>query len=156
MTDPQIRYDRLSGRWFVVMLDTDSPGKITMAVSSGPVITGTTSFTFFQFQHDLAGDAGASPDFPTLGVDRFALYIGLTEFTTTTTDTKVFVVNKANLLSGSLTVTTFPHLLDGTNSTNASDGPASAQGVDNDDPAATAGPPAPFRKTLWDAGNRLA
>jgi len=140
MSDPHIRYDRLSGRWFVVMLDTDSPGRIMIAVSSGPVITGTTSFTFFQFRHDLGGDAGSSPDYPTLGVDRFALYIGLTEFGTTTTDTKAFVVNKANLLSGSLTVTTFRHLLDGSGgSSSASDGPASPQGVDNDDPQSTNG-----------------
>src|SRR5947208_1279516 len=49
VTDPQVRYDRLSGRWFVTELSTTSPNKILIAVISGSTITSASSFTFFSF-----------------------------------------------------------------------------------------------------------
>src|SRR5205085_10887536 len=81
-SDPRVRYDRLSQRWFLSMIDVDSVNKVLIAVSSGPSITGSGSFTFFQFQHDLVGtipnpDTGNFADYDTLGVDKFALYIGV-------------------------------------------------------------------------------
>src|SRR5262249_45130798 len=81
-TDPHIRYDRLSQRWFVTCVTltaTGVPNRHLIAVSSGPTITGAASFTFFQFQQDFAqsnSDTNGFVDFPTLGVDKFALYIG--------------------------------------------------------------------------------
>ena len=85
--DPQIRYDRLSGRWFVVMITVGDQNRILIAVSSGSTITDTSSFTFFQFQHDLVGptpnaDTGGFADYPSLGVDPWALYIGVNVFDT--------------------------------------------------------------------------
>ena len=145
VTDPQVRYDRLSRRWFVTELSvpaTATANKILIAVSSGPTITGATSFTFFQFQHDLVGtapnaDTGQFADYDSLGVDRFALYIGVDVFNqagTTFLGTTGFVVNKADLLSGTLTVTAFRRL-----ATGAVAGPFAPRGVSNDDPAATDG-----------------
>jgi len=145
-SDPHIRFDRLSQRWFVVMIDIGAPtcaNHVLLAVSSGPTITGTASFTFFSF----VGEAAPGPhftDYPTLGVDRNALYIGGNMFDdpqvgcTAPFDpfqTNVWVVNKAALMSGTLTVTAFRGLLNyGTGA-----GIATPQGVDNDDPASTEG-----------------
>lgn len=145
VSDPQVRYDRLSQRWFVTELSipaTAIANKILIAVSSGPTITGSTSFTFFQFQHDLVGttpnaDTGQFADYDSLGVDRFALYIGVDVFNPTGTSfsgTTGFVVNKGTLLAGTLTVTAFRQLASG-----ALAGPFAPRGVSNDDPAATEG-----------------
>lgn len=145
VTDPQVRYDRLSQRWFVTELSlpaTAIANKILIAVSSGPTITGSSSFTFFQFQHDLIGttpnaDTGQFADYDSLGVDRFALYVGVDVFNqagTSFTGTTGFVVNKADLLTGRLTVTAFRQLASG-----AIAGPFAPRGVSNDDPAATEG-----------------
>ena len=143
-TDPQVRYDRLSGRWFVSAVNLNTPNLIVIAVSSGPTITGSTSFTFFAFQHDLVGptpnsDTGGFADYDSLGVDRFALYIGANIFNgagTAFLGATGYVVNKAALLAGTLTVTAFRQMA---GPTTASPGPYSPRGVDNDDPAATQG-----------------
>src|SRR5882672_4258496 len=142
ITDPQVRYDRLSGRWFVTELTTTTPNKILIAVSSGPTISSSSSFTFFAFQHDLVGttpnsDTGGFADYDSLGVDRSALYIGVNVFNAAGTaylGSTGFVVNKAGLLAGTLTVTAFRQIASG-----AIAGPWSPRGVDNDDPAATQG-----------------
>ncbi len=137
-SDPHIRYDRFTGRWFVVMVNVATANNLVLiAVSSGPTITDQSSFTFFQFQQNLpppAGDSGSFADYPTLGVDRFALYIGVDMFATTLQDTSAFVVNKANLLAGTLKVTAFRGL-----TAALTVGPFAPQGVDNDDPQATEG-----------------
>src|SRR5207244_3695166 len=88
-TDPRIRYDRLSGRWFVLIIDVPggngtSPNPVLLAVSnaaSAGVITASTVSTSFFFEHDTVsppGDTGDFADFPTLGVDANALYVGVT------------------------------------------------------------------------------
>jgi hypothetical protein len=142
-SDPHVRYDRLSGRWFVTMIDVASVNRILIAVSSGSTITNASSFTFFGFQHDLVGptpnaDTGMFADYDTLGIDKFALYIGVNVFTSPTgvfSNTTGFVVNKANLLSGMLTVTAFRSLID----VGGGVGIYTPQGVHNDDPQATEG-----------------
>jgi len=140
-SDPRVRYDRLSGRWFVVMIDvphSSKDNKILLAVSSGPTITSTTSFAFFSFVHSSpsgGGDSGWFADYPTLGIDKNALYIGANMFSGNTfTGTSGYVINKANLLAGTLTVTAFRQLASSTGP-----GPSTPQGVDNDDPSATEG-----------------
>src|SRR5574337_785128 len=85
-SDPHVRYDRLSGRWFVTMIDVASVNRVLIAVSNSSTITSTSSFTFFSFQHDLVGTTpnaatGLFADYDTLGVDKFALYIGVNMFT---------------------------------------------------------------------------
>ncbi len=143
-SDPHIRYDRLSARWFVVGINLPNSGanRIMIAVSSSSVISSTSSFTFYQFKQDLVdpGSVGdnlnAFADYPTLGVDNFALYIGANMFNPGKIGTSGFVINKANILSNTLTVTAFRRLYD---SSPFTDGPDSPQGVDNDDPSATEG-----------------
>jgi hypothetical protein len=134
--DPRVEYDRLSGRWFVTAINGGADNRILIAVSSGPAITNATSFTFFQFVHSAVtspGDEGEFADYPTLGVDANALYIGTNNFDTGYTSSSGFVVRKSDLLAGTLTVTGFPSLVDG------SGGPFTPQGVENDEPGASEG-----------------
>ncbi|HEX4647061.1 MAG TPA: hypothetical protein VH598_15775, partial [Verrucomicrobiae bacterium] len=84
-SDPRIRFDRLSGRWIIIMIDVPGlmgtlPNRIMLAVSDSGIITGSTVWTYFFFQQDQvspAGDTGKFADYPTLGVDANALYIGV-------------------------------------------------------------------------------
>ena len=132
-SDPHIRYDRLSGRWFVCIISVSTPNQLMLAVSSGSTITGTSSFTFFLFAGAAASPANFA-DYPTLGVDKFALYIGVNEFTLPNTFVRcsAFVINKANLIAGTLTLTAFRGV-------GVSSGIYTPQGADNDDPQATEG-----------------
>jgi hypothetical protein len=149
-TDPRIRFDRLSGRWFISMADVPGfvgslPNHILLAVSDGSIITPSSSWTLFAFQQDLvspAGDTGSFADYPTLGIDANALYIGVNIFGTrglgSFSDTAVFVVRKSSLLSGGpIVVTAFRNLI--TKAQGKPTGPYTPQGVDNYDPAATEG-----------------
>jgi hypothetical protein len=148
-SDPRIRYDRLSRRWFIIIIDVPQrsgalPNRVMLAVSDGPVITASTVWSFYQFQHDLvspAGDTGQFADYPTLGIDANALYIGVNVFGTRGTgsfqNTTVFVVRKSSVLNGGpIVVTAFRKLI--SNSPNTS-GPYTPQGVDNYDPNTTEG-----------------
>lgn len=133
ISDPRVEYDHLTGRWFLCMINVaGTSNRILIAVSSGPTITNASSFTFFQI---------TTPtnflDYPTLGVDANALYIGGNVFTSSVGSfarTDGYVVNKANLIGGTLTATIFASLASG-----AGAGPLTPQGVSNDDPAATEG-----------------
>jgi len=145
-SDPHIRYDRLSGRWFVVMIDVPGgggtlPNRVLLAVSSGNTVASSASFTFFYFEHDTvtpAGDTGKFADYPTLGVDNNALYIGDNVFTSAGAyaGSSGFVVRKSSILgAGPIVATAFRGLVPSASST----GPTTPQGVDNDDPGATEG-----------------
>ncbi|HEX2913163.1 MAG TPA: hypothetical protein VH186_20340 [Chloroflexia bacterium] len=142
-SDPKIRYDRLTQRWFVIIIDVPGqsgtlPNRVLLAVSdaaSNGVITGSTVWTYYFFQ----GDSTNFFDYPTLGVDANALYIGGNVFSTSTgsfVNTTGFVVRKSSILSGGpIVVTAFPNLL--TSSTGL--GPYTPQGVDNFDASTTVG-----------------
>ena len=151
-SDPRIRYDRLTQRWFAIMLDVPnktgaSPNRILLAVSDGPIISPGSSWTFFHFRHDLvapAGDSGQFADYPTLGIDAHALYIGVNVFGTrgqgSFENTTAFVVRKSSLLvtnnsPTNIVVTAFRGLVP--NGPNG--GPYTPQGVDNFDPNANEG-----------------
>ncbi len=137
-SDPRIRYDRLSGRWFIIIIDV--PGgagalanRVMVAVSSGDTIASSASFTFYQFQ--MSGTLFA--DYPTLGIDANALYIGGNMFTLagSFSSTLGSVVRKSSVLSGGpIVTTTFAAFASG-----AGAGPFTPHGVDNYDPAATEG-----------------
>ena len=82
-SDPMVRYDRLSGRWFVIGITINpANNRILLAVSSGPTITGAASFTFFQFNIGTVtpSEAGSFCDYPGFGVDANALYVGCNMF----------------------------------------------------------------------------
>src|SRR5438128_1266371 len=49
VSDPHVRYDRLSARWFISEIDVAlRSNRILLAVSSGPTITDSSTFTFYQ------------------------------------------------------------------------------------------------------------
>ncbi len=143
ISDPHVRYDRATNRWFIVAINVASASnRCVIAMSNGPTISSLANFTFFFFVFDALGSppgggyAGGFFDYPTLGVDANALYIGSRMFSTTSAyiGASLFVVRKSSLISGGPIVTTAFHLA-GT----ASAGVYTPQGVDNDDPTATEG-----------------
>ncbi len=141
-SDPRVRYDRLSGRWILEMIDvTSQNNRIMLAVSNGSTINATTDFTFFFFNYASPLPAPSAPssstsfcDYASLGIDANAIYIAGNIFSGGFTSCDAFVVRKSALLSGSLVVTAFRNI-----GTNAAPGPYAPHGVDNDDPAATEG-----------------
>ncbi len=141
-SDPRVRYDRLSGRWFITMIDVASTdNRLLIAVSSGSTITNTSNFTFFDIPSDSTSPARTLTDFAdydTLGIDANALYMGINVFTGAGAfkATDGYVIRKSSVLGpGPIVVTVFRGLVP----TSSTDGPYTPQGVDNYDPAATEG-----------------
>jgi hypothetical protein len=145
-SDPRIRYDRLSGRWFLAIINVSTPNRILIAVSdaaSNGVISGATVFTFFFIPIESLPPAISNTclaDYPTLGVDANALYLGTNNFCGSPSQTfnscDGFVVRKSSILGAGPIVAT---ALRGLVATPTSEGPFVPQGVDNYDPAATEG-----------------
>jgi len=137
ISDPHVRYDRFTGRWFIVAIDVNhrTNNYFCIAVSNTGNITSSSDFKIYYFSVSQTG--GSSRDFfdyPTLGIDKYSLYIGGNMFANQTSfsGSNMWVVDKASLINGSATVTSFPHNLTGTDM-------YTPQGVHNDDPNATAG-----------------
>jgi hypothetical protein len=141
-SDPNVRFDRLSNRWFLNIIDvilngttgaTTKANRVLIAVSdaaSNGVISGSTIWTFYQFQ----GDATRFTDYQSFGVDASALYIGGNMFTLAGgfSNTKGFIIPKSPLLTGAAaTIWVANNLLVG------GVGPFAPRGVDNYDPANT-------------------
>jgi peptidase C25-like protein len=139
-SDPMIRFDRLSNRWFLVIIDvvlnaatgaTTKANRVLIAVNdaaSNGTISGSTVWTFYQFQ----GDATLFTDYESLGIDASALYIGGDMFSLAGAfnSTKGFVIPKAPALTASpLTVWAFTGLV----ATPTGAGPFAPRGVDNYD-----------------------
>jgi Bacterial TSP3 repeat len=144
-SDPQVRYDRLSGRWFLTIIDVPctnancyaAANRLLIAVSdaaSAGVISGGTIWTFFYFQSDATNFL----DYPSLGVDANALYIGGNMFNSAGSSflgCNAYVVRKSSVLGGGpLVVTTFTVV-----SSAIAAGPFAPRGVDNYDPASNEG-----------------
>jgi hypothetical protein len=137
---PRVRYDRISGRWFVTALNfgaTFSNNRVLIAVSSSATISIGTIWTFSYFEHDLdlpLGDAGLFFDVGTLGVDANALVAGGNLFDTSGVfqGTTVHVVRKSVIVSGgggnvAASAVAYRNLT----GTPAGEGPYTPQGVDN-------------------------
>ncbi len=146
-TFPRVRYDRRSGRWFVLAINFGFPNRYVLAVSNSAVVTSGTVWTFHFWVN--ARTASGMPahacvaDYPTLGVDEDALYVGVNQFCGPTLVTAVnydsssaYVIKKAPLLLpvGSLELAVFDELSLGTGA-----GLYTPQGVDNFDANTTAG-----------------
>ena len=112
ISDTHIRYDRLTGKWFVVAINVASADNVVcLAVSNTSTLTATSSFTFFSFVFSTVsttGHAGDFCDYPTLGVDANALYIGGNIFSPSFVGTDIFVVKKSSVTgAGPIVVTAF-------------------------------------------------
>jgi hypothetical protein len=138
ISDPHVRFDRLTGRWFIVAIDINhnTNNYCCIGVSDGEHLTASSTFKIFYFNISQTG--GSSQDFwdyPTLGVDKNSLYIGGNMFKSgrTFSGCNMWVVNKASLINGTkATVTGFSH---GSFKSDI----YTPQGVHNDDPSATYG-----------------
>ncbi len=145
-SDPQIRYDRFTARWFMSIIDvpctnatctTTAANRWLLAVSdaaSAGTISGATVWTLFEFQADPGTNFC---DYPSLGIDVNALYTGCNIFSSAGSfvGTNGYVVQKASVLgAGPMVVTAFANLAAGVGA-----GPESPRGVDNLDPTATEG-----------------
>jgi hypothetical protein len=134
--DSQVRYDRLSGRWFVMTVDFLKPDNLVMlAVSSGPTIDLSTYFTFYSFLIDVANPAEGSYwcDYPSMGVDANAVYIGCNMYTVAGVYqySSAFVIRKSSVTGpGPMVVTGITGI-----AAPGVGGPFSPRGVDNDDPS---------------------
>jgi len=131
-SDPRIRYDRLSDRWFIIMINVpNTNNRIMFAVSDSGTITNSTNWSFFKIQ----ADTHTFFDYPTLGIDQNALYVGGATFSNNDTG-RVYVVNKSSLISGGpIVFTKFSNLINPTTFV----GPYAPQGVDNFDANPTNG-----------------
>jgi hypothetical protein len=140
-TDPGVEYDRLTGRWIVSAVNIEnSNNRVMLAVSDGPTITNASSFTYFFFNE--ANPAPSGPprfaDYPQLGVDANAIYIGVNEFASSSgsfTGTSAYVIRKSSVIDGGpMVVTAFRDL-----ATNSVQGPSSPQPATDMNPSVGAG-----------------
>ena len=137
VSDPHIRYDRLTQRWFLVIIDVTFPNnRVLLAVSNSATITPSTVWSFFFFQSANGTHTNCLADYPTPGIDANALYIGVNQFCGSTLGTASYagsdgyVVQKSSVLgAGPIHLTAFQSMSDA----------FTPQGVDNADPSATEG-----------------
>ena len=144
-SDPQVRYDRFTGRWYMSIIDVPcttancsavGANRWMLAVSdaaSNGTITAATNWSMFFVQTDAANFC----DYPSLGVDVNALYFGCNMFTPANAfaGTNGYVVQKTSVLgAGPMVVTGFANL-----AASSGAGPFSPRGVDNLDASATDG-----------------
>ena len=140
ISDPHIRYDRLSRRWIVVAIEVNPAFEnnlVFLAISDGDNISPTSGFTFYSFNSSLFPYDPTAPyapffDYPTLGVDNNAILIGGNQFGYDSLTNAGFVIDKNKLINGQLIVYPFElgvaSFLDGSVS-----GLYTPQGVTNDD-----------------------
>lgn len=135
-SDPRIRYDRFSDRWYIMISAAAmKPVRLSLAVSDSGNITPDTRWSFFFFEPRPSDWS----DYPTLGIDKHALYIGMNFLkkngSYVTSD--AFVIPKASLLAGTMKPFAFLNIVD--LDPKKFEGPISPQGVDNFDANTTEG-----------------
>jgi hypothetical protein len=151
-SDPQIRYDRLTGRWFVTIINVPTNQNRWLLEVSDPtsngVISGATTWTGFFFQPSTVApvplnSATMFSDYPTLSVDANALYVGVDEFAGSGQPFQqcdAFVIKKTSVLgAGPISVTAFRALMSSPAVGGDYSGPFAPRGVDNNDPTSNEG-----------------
>jgi hypothetical protein len=146
VTDPEVEYDRLSQRWVLSQINFDHTqpslvnNRIMLAVSDSATITPTTTWTYHFFTQNGPNPAATArfADYPQMGVDKNAIYIGTNEFSSSGpfTGTTAYVIRKSTAFTtGSLTVTAFRGLV----SSATGPGPFTPQPATDMDPNVNAG-----------------
>ena len=113
--DPRVVYDSLSGRWMAVV-DANpqaANSQVWFAISAGSDPTGT--WTFYGITADSTGTYWA--DYPDIGVNSAWIAITNNMFTVSGNNyggAKMWVIDKAQLLSGTFSYTTFARGFDDT------------------------------------------
>ena len=136
--DPRVRFDRHAQRWVIVYFTTGLPNRIVVAFSNTAVITDATTWTYQFFANTVTNAEGAPcfADYPTLGIDRHALFIGVNQFCGSSYrffTSSGFVVRKPAIGGGSTSVVVFSPLMHPT----TYDGIVTPQGVDVSDVGST-------------------
>jgi autotransporter-associated beta strand protein len=130
--DPRVRYDPLSGRWFVSALTNQTTNNsILLARSDTSDPTGTWKGV------QITNSTGLFADFPTLGMDQNGVYVGVNNFTSSSgpfSRVDVYSIPKADLLGATPTVANM------TRFAGSSTGFAT-QGINNFSPGQTASTP---------------
>jgi hypothetical protein len=97
LSDPKIRFDPLSNRWFIAVISYNTPftaGAWRLAVSTSP--DPTSSFVLY-----TAATSKSAPDFPALGINDDKVVLTANAFRANSfLGTEFLVINKANLLAG--------------------------------------------------------
>ena len=163
ITDPHVRFDRFSKRWFIIAQDNTAThtanNYICVAVSNAAsALTTASTFSVYYILSTTNDPTAATDwfDYPTLGIDKYALYVSgniLDKTTRNNLGSTLFVIRKDLLLTGTASFTVWPHGTGaGTSGSNGSVGMLTAQAVHNDDPSATEGF---FISTGWTFGQLL-
>jgi hypothetical protein len=149
-SDPHVRYDRLSKRWFMTAIEVNpilEGNNLLLAVSGGEQLNENTTIFYYSFpMSDVLPVSAAAPyqpflDYPTLGVDRNAVAIGGVnffpgEFGVDSVNFIGLLIDKKRILAGQLYVYAMNlGKFDYANEKYA--GMFVPQGVHNDDPSAT-------------------
>lgn len=127
-SDPRIRYDVLTKRWFIIMINTaNTRDRLLIAVSNSAIITKSTKWNFFF----INTNTNQFFDQPTLGIDANALYIGGVPFNNNgELNSTVYIIQKKSILfNGPIVYNKFENLA------HAKD----YQGVDNASPNSNVG-----------------
>jgi hypothetical protein len=141
---PRIRFDRFTNRWIITVVDGNFPSALYIATSNTADITSSTVWQLNGFLNLAQNDQSQSCilDYPTLGIDVNALYIGVNQYcgadpnNVTLYGSDAFVIKKSTIFTPSpLVMTRFANIMPATTSV----GPFAPHGVDNFDPNATAG-----------------
>ncbi len=122
--DVRISYDRFSHRWFMSCEETNQTtgrtSNIKLAMSSGPVISNCSTWTFFTFSNETMIPQLDRPgtgilDYQQLAIDAHNVYISADTFNKKGIfkGTSTLVIKKSSLISGSVVSTVFPGILPG-------------------------------------------
>lgn len=143
-TDPHVRYDRLSKRWFFVAIEVNQSFEnnyVFIAVSDGERIVDSSSLVYYRFPSALlpySSEELFAPflDYPMLGVDKNAVLIGGNDFFFDSVYFVGYAVDKKSLLRGELSLYALKlGIIDFYNGVGG--GLVIPQGVQNGDGAAT-------------------
>lgn len=147
VSDPHVRYDRISKRWFFVAIEVSqsfSDNLLLMAVTDSEVLDENTGLYYYAFPLKLvipqSAQVSIDPflDYPTLGVDRNAVAVGGVSFFpgvfggADSINMVGMLMDKKRMLNGQLLVY---GLKLGRITPSTADGIYVPQGVHNDDPS---------------------
>ena len=122
--DVRISYDRFSHRWFMSCEETNQTtgrtSNIKLAMSSGPVISNCSTWTFFTFSNatmipQLDHPGTGILDYQQLAIDTHNIYISADTFNRKGIfhGTSTLVIKKSSLMSNSIVSTVFHGILPG-------------------------------------------
>ena len=151
-SDPQIRFDRTTNRWFVTIINVATNQnrwllEVSDAASNG-VISGSTVWTGYFVQPSTLSPVPANnttmfSDYPTLGIDANALYVGLDEFAGSGQPFQqcdALVIRKSSVLTGGpIVATAFRALMSAPSVGGDYSGPFAPRGVDSVEPGTNEG-----------------